>query len=119
MNKQILVLEDDQAIGILMKEVLMDMNYKVTLSQTTEAFEKNLKKTSPDLILMDVTIDGERVDHLAKKVKKDASMQDVPLVLISGVHDLEDIVQKTGADGAFSKPFDISELESYIQKKLA
>lgn len=119
MKKHILVLEDDESISYLLEEVITDLGYFVEITSTKEAFEEKVTDFNPELILMDVTLKGERVDKTIAHIKNDSHTAHIPVILISGVNDLDEVMKQTGADAAFAKPFDIEELEQYIQDRLS
>lgn len=118
MKKNILVLEDDESISFLLREVISELGFHVEVCESKEAFIGKFLELEVNLILMDITIHGETVEDFVTQIKQSPKTADIPVVLLSGVNHLEAIVERTGADASFSKPFDINELEQYIQKTL-
>ena len=61
MNKpRILVVEDDRIIARSLRLILEQLGYEVTaLASTGQAAIREAEETKPDLILMDIVLDGE------------------------------------------------------------
>lgn len=116
-EKKILVVEDDAIISELIMWRLKDLGYKNCnfVSSGEEAVER-AKETSPDLILMDVTLEGDLdgIDAI-KEIKK--FMPGVSFVYLSS-HMEDDIIERalaTRPSGYIAKPFEDFELRMGIE----
>lgn len=116
-NKKILVVEDDAIISELIMWRLRDLGYaNCYFVSSGEDAVKKAKLTSPDLILMDVTLEGDLdgIDAI-KEIKK--FMPGVPFVYLSS-HMENDIVERaleTRPSGYIAKPFEDFELRMGIE----
>ncbi|MCO5951199.1 response regulator [Mucilaginibacter flavidus] len=120
MSKKILVLDDDDDILEIISILLVDNGYEIrTLSSGDTVFE-NIKDFQPDLILMDVMLAGMDGRAICKDIKENHLTYFLPVILISGTHDLAGALHLQGAPNDFvAKPFDIDHLLQVVDKQLA
>jgi DNA-binding response OmpR family regulator len=80
---KVLIIEDDQLLGELLKETLKKSQYEVEWAEDGVRGMQQIKEFQPDLILLDIAMprmDGYEV--LSAKAK-DATMKDIPVIIIS------------------------------------
>ncbi len=113
-------MDDDKDILEVLQYILEDSGYEVeTLSDGHYLFEK-IKEHVPDLILLDIMLGNMDGRQLCKDVKAKIETQDIPVILISASHTINDSFYKDGApDDFIAKPFDIDVLLNSIQRQLA
>lgn len=117
MNK-VLVVEDDTTIRECIRDFLMDKNYLVdSVADGAKALDM-IKKTPPDLVILDLglpKLSGESVCIEAKKL-----YPDLPIIILTAKNHTSEIVQgfQLGADDYISKPFELDELLARIKAKL-
>lgn len=117
MNK-ILIVEDDTTIRECIRDFLMDKNYLVDcVADGAKALEV-IKKTQPDLIILDLglpKVSGESVCIETKKI-----YPDLPIIILTAKNHTAEIVQgfQLGADDYISKPFELEVLLARIKAKL-
>lgn len=116
-DKKILVVEDDAIISELIMWRLKDLGYNnCKFVSSGENAVEAARAMSPDLILMDVTLDGDLdgIDAI-KEIKK--FMPGVPFVYLSS-HMEDDIIERaleTRPSGYIAKPFEDFELRMGIE----
>lgn len=72
------------------------------------------------MILMDVMLAGLDGRTICKSIKDNQLTRFLPVILISGTHDLAESLHFPGAPNGFiAKPFDIDYLLKRIEKQLA
>ena len=115
MSQKILVLDDDADILDIVSLILTESGYEVsTLSSGEQVFEE-IQKFHPDLVLMDVMLAGLDGRVICEQIKDKLETMHLPVILISGTHDLADALNNKGAPNDFvAKPFDID----YLLKKI-
>jgi len=100
MNKiKILIVEDEQIMAIDLKENLEDMGFIVTgITDTGEQTIEKIKETQPDLVIMDIVIEGN-IDGIetAGYIRK---MFNIPVIYLTAFTDAE-----TMARAKLSEPF--------------
>lgn len=120
MNKKILVLDDDQDILDILSLILTEEGYEVRALSSGENVFNDLSDFHPDLVLMDVLLGGMDGRSICEEMKANNLTCSVPVILISGTHDLAASLDKPGAPNDFiAKPFDVDYLLSTVKKHLA
>lgn len=112
---KILVVEDDNAIHLLLKKLLEKENYEVLDAYSGTEALSIIEKEKFDLILLDLMLPGINGEEIVKKAKSLA-----PIVVISSKVSSEDKVNNllNGASDYITKPFDKNELLARIQVQL-
>ena len=120
-NKKILLVEDDQNFGIVLREFLTLNDFEVTLAKNgMEGFEK-FKKDSYDLCILDVMMPYKDGYTLAKEIRE--KNNEVPIIFLTAKSMKEDVLKgyKAGADDYLNKPFDsevlLMKIKAIIQRK--
>ena len=109
-HKKILLCEDDQNLGQVLKNSLELNDYEVVLERDGRLGLAAAQRESFDLCLLDIMMPNMDGFTLAKEIRD--IDPDVPLFFISAKTMKEDIIQgyKLGADDYITKPFDIEVL---------
>jgi DNA-binding response OmpR family regulator len=117
--KKILVLDDDKDNVEILDFILKEFGYEVhTLSRGDTIFEV-IKTYQPDLLLMDVMLAGMDGRVICRSIKENALTSALPVILLSGTHDLAKAMQSPGApDDYIVKPYDIDNLLEVVKKQL-
>ena len=114
---QILLVEDDQNFGSVLRDYLELNDYNVTLAQDGVEGLQYFKTTEPDICLLDVMMPNKDGFTLATEIRDlDAG---IPLIFITAKSLKEDMLKgyQAGADDYITKPFD-SELLLYKIKAI-
>ncbi len=118
MHKKILVVDDDSSIVEGIKLILESEQYTVTTSTKAEHIQNTIKECCPDLIILDVMLVGYDGRMIAQKLKSDRKTKNIPIIMISASHDIEESVYKYGADTFLAKPFDMESLLTAVNTQL-
>lgn len=120
-NKKILLVEDDQNFGAILKDYLILNDFEVTLAKNgMEGFEK-FKKDTYDLCILDVMMPYKDGYTLAKEIRD--KNKEVPIVFLTAKTMKEDVLKgyKVGADDYLNKPFDsevlLMKIRAIMQRK--
>jgi two-component system, OmpR family, response regulator len=107
---KILLCEDDENLGMLLREYLITKGYDVDLQPDGEAGYKAFARNKYDLCVLDVMMPKKDGFALAADIR--AMNTEVPIVFLTAKSMKEDILQgfKLGADDYLSKPFSMEEL---------
>jgi len=120
MSKKILVLDDDNDILEILSLILSDSGYLVTTLNCGETVFEDIKRFQPDLILVDVMLAGMDGRSICRSIKENHLTCFLPVILISGTHNLAESLYLPGAPNDFvAKPFDLDYLLNKIEKQLA
>jgi putative two-component system response regulator len=116
-NPRVLIVDDEERNRIVLKEILQRQGY--TCSQAGDGVEalEEIKKDEPDVILLDIRMPRMDGLELIKRIKEHESWQRIPVVIVSGVDDMQARVQalKLGADDFLVKPPHIEELKARVR----
>lgn len=117
MSEKIMLLEDDENLGLSLRKFIQDEGYNVDLARNLE--EARTKKIDDyDLMILDWMLpDGQGVDYL-KEVR--AKTNAVPVIMLTARTELIDKVigLETGANDYVTKPFEPRELVARIRAQL-
>lgn len=112
---KILLCEDDENLGMLLREYLQAKGYDTELCTDGEAGYKAFLKDKFDLCVFDVMMPKKDGFSLAKDIRQ--SNQEVPIIFLTAKTLKEDILEgfKIGADDYLTKPFSMEELTFRIE----
>lgn len=113
---KILVIDDDEDIGIMISMTLQFRGYTVIVLESAENAEQTLQQNQVGMILMDMLLSGSNGIDICSKLKSNPLLAHVPLVMMSAHPDARKICIEAGADDFISKPFDIDDLFSMVEK---
>jgi len=122
-NIKILLAEDDNNLGILLRDYLSAKNYKTTLCVNGVLALEAFSSGSFSLCIIDIMMPEMDGLTLAKEIRK--SEQDVPIIFLTAKNQKEDIIEgfKSGADDYITKPFSMEELlyriEAIVRRTLS
>ncbi len=118
--RRILAVDDDKDILEILQFILEDSGYTVdTLSDGRQLFQK-INENTPDLILMDIMLGNSDGRDLCKNIKSTDSTHNIPVIMISASHNINDVLkQECAPDDFLPKPFDINVLLNKVQNQFA
>ncbi|TMI82623.1 MAG: response regulator [Bacteroidetes bacterium] len=117
-NARILVLDDDPDIGTMIKMMLEYKGYGVIVSDRADLAQQALNTGGVDLIIMDMLLSGVNGTDLCIDLKKNPSTSHIPVIMISAHPNAKEICLQAGADEFISKPFDMNDILSKIERLL-
>ena len=112
---RILLCEDDENLGMLLREYLQAKGYAAELYPDGEAGYKAFLKNKYDLCVFDVMMPKKDGFTLAQEVR--AANAEIPIIFLTAKTLKEDILEgfKIGADDYITKPFSMEELTFRIE----
>jgi len=118
MNR-ILVVEDDPDLLEVVQLILEENNYKVFPLMTGRPIFRIIDEFKPDLILMDIKLDGMDGRAIFKEVRTRENTAHLPVILTSGGFS-EDYIMREHllSDDYLEKPFEMSVMLKKIAKLL-
>ena len=111
----ILLCEDDENLGMLLREYLNAKGYNAELCPDGEAGYKAFLKNKYDLCVLDVMMPKKDGFTLAQEIRQTNS--DIPIIFLTAKTLKEDVLEgfKIGADDYLTKPFSMEELTFRIE----
>ncbi len=116
MNKRILVIDDDPAIGGLIRDLLEFDKFEIIISHIPEDGLFNARYKTPSVIILDLFLPNMNGFELYKQLKQDDRTKDIPVIVITGHTDTPTInmMKELGLSGVFYKPFHFAHLRKKI-----
>nr|WP_298332006.1 response regulator [uncultured Christiangramia sp.] len=116
---RILIVDDDQTIGLMLKNILEFSDHKVTVSQQPKLTKENILQHDIELILLDKLISGVDGTDVCAELKSDEEVAHVPIIMMSALHNVGDLCKSVGAVEFIPKPFDMETLLNRVSEVLA
>ena len=108
--KKILILDDDPDIAYVVKTILEMYEFQSEYIISHKELEHKIRSYSPDLIILDIALDGVDGRELCKTIKERKPGCNVPIILFSANRDASLTYKIYHADAFISKPFDSDKL---------
>jgi two-component system nitrogen regulation response regulator NtrX len=117
---EILVVDDEEDIRDLISGLLADEGYECRVAGDADACLNAVRQRRPQLVVLDIWLQGSRLDgiQVLDALKREAT--DLPVVMISGHGTIETAVAsiKKGAYDFIEKPFKADRLIHVVQRAL-
>jgi len=120
MGKNILVADDEEHLGFMVKFKLEKSGYDVTWKMDgNEAFQE-IQTNKPDLIILDVMMPGMTGYEVLEKIKADSGLKNIPVIMLTAKGQETDVVKgiEMGASDYMIKPFRPAELLVRVKRLL-
>ncbi|MDR2938796.1 MAG: response regulator transcription factor [Clostridiales bacterium] len=117
---KIFIIEDDENIRGLVVYALKSNGFEAFGFENGSGFFTELRKQTPDLILLDIMLPGEDGISILKKLKLNDNTQKTPVIMLTAKTSEYDKVTglDLGADDYITKPFSVLELLSRVKAVL-
>lgn len=121
MNGTILVVDDNEALRVLMAEVLRTQGFKVITAGDGQGALEEFARHQPDLVLLDVMMPELDGFEVCRRLKGNPESRLTPVILLTALSATEDRVRglQLDADDFLSKPVDRSELLARVRSLLS
>jgi len=115
---RLLIIDDDLGVREYLAALLARFGHSVFTAASGEEALDGLGESRPDLVTLDVVLEGMDGLETLRRLKK--RLPDVPVVMISGHGHARTIVEamQLGAADFLRKPFEVEELQLAFQKAL-
>ena len=123
----ILVVDDDEDIRLAVQALLESRDYKVETAATKEEGLEKFTTVKPDLAILDVMmVSWQDGFELARELKKDPELKNVPILMLTGVENKTGFEFKSAAgdeewlpvEGFLDKPVEPEVLLAEVEKLL-
>lgn len=111
---KILIVDDDQTIGFMLRDILEFNGHTITVSQQPKKTKENILQNDIELVLLDKLISGVDGTDVCAEIKQDESVSHVPILMMSALHNAGEICKSAGAVDFISKPFDMETLVAKV-----
>ena len=112
----ILIVDDQACVRQLLSEELTDEGYRVISVGDAESVRAHLKASPPDLVLLDLYLDGPDGWDVLRDVKRQDPY--LPVIIVTAYDSFRDDPRLSVAEGYVIKSTDFSELKQEIANAL-
>lgn len=107
MQLQILVVEDSPVEAELLRRILFRAGYRVVQAKNGEEGLAFARANRPALVMSDIQMPLMNGYELCREIKRDETLWNVPVILVSSLSEPEDILEalNIGADSYITKPY--------------
>ncbi len=119
-NEHILVVDDEPDIRDILKDILQDEGYTVSVAENAEQARLRFKDDSPNLVLLDIWMPGEDGISVLKHWVDNDKLGTTPVIMISGHGTVENAVEavRLGAYDFLEKPLSTGKLLLSVERGL-
>lgn len=120
MKPTVLVVEDEEALSMLLQYNLEKEGYDVVATADGEEAAMLVREIEPDLILLDWMLPSLSGIELCRRLRSRSETRNLPIVMITARGEEADRIRglDTGADDYITKPFSTTELMARIRAVL-
>jgi len=124
-KQKILAVDDEEDILELLRFNLTKEGFAVVCAASGEEALKSALSNKPDLVLLDLLLPGMDGLEVARRLKKDASTKEIPIIMVTAKGEEADIVTglEVGAEDYITKPFSrkvlIARVRAVLRRKTA
>jgi len=112
MNPNILIVEDEEALTLLLRYNLEAAGYDVESVARGDEADLRLRESTPDLVILDWMLPGVSGIELCRRLRSRPETRQLPIVMLTARGEESERVRglSTGADDYVVKPFSVPEL---------
>ncbi len=85
MAKRVLIVDDEQDMRVFMMTLLETNGYKPIAAKDGQEGLDMARSQKPSLIIMDIMMPRESGIYMYREIKKDPSLRDIPVVMVSAL----------------------------------
>jgi len=119
-KEKILVIDDEENIANLVKDILEGEGFEVGLAYDGEGALETIREAPPDLIILDLRLPGMSGYQVCQKIREDVSLAHIPIIMLTAKGTTSDKVigLSFAPDDYVTKPFQEEELVARVRTHL-
>lgn len=119
-KSKILIVEDSAIQAEMLRRILVREGYEAVVAKDGAEGLEAAPKYKPDLILSDINMPVMDGFEMCSKIKQDAALRDIPLILLTQLYEPEEVLTglESGADAYITKPYKEDYLLSMVRVTL-
>jgi two-component system, OmpR family, phosphate regulon response regulator PhoB len=120
MNPRILIVEDEEALTLLLRYNLEKAGYDVEVVARGDEADLRFKESAPDLVILDWMLPGLSGIELCRRLRARPETSQLPIIMLTARGEESERVRglSTGADDYIVKPFSVPELLARVSALL-
>ena len=111
MKNLIMVVEDEEALSLMLKYNLEKEGYDVLVQPRGNKVIADVEKNQPSVILLDWMLPEMSGVDICKLIRSKPDIKDIPIIMLTAKGEEEDKIKglSSGADDYVTKPFSVPE----------
>jgi two-component system phosphate regulon response regulator PhoB len=120
MSARILIVEDEEALTLLLRYNLETEGYEVETVARGDEADLRLKESTPDLVILDWMLPGLSGIELCRRLRARPETRQLPIIMLTARGEESERIRglSTGADDYIVKPFSVPELIARVNALL-
>lgn len=120
MKHLVMVIEDEEALALMLKYNLEKEGYDVVIESRGSKALPEVEKNHPSVILLDWMLPEMSGVDICKLIRSKPDVKSIPIIMLTAKGEEEDKVKglSAGADDYVTKPFSIPELMARVKTQL-
>jgi two-component system phosphate regulon response regulator PhoB len=120
MKARILIVEDEEALTLLLRYNLEAEGYEVETVGRGDEADLRLREAAPDLVILDWMLPGVSGIELCRRLRSRPETRQLPIIMLTARGEESERVRglATGADDYIVKPFSVPELNARVHALL-
>lgn len=114
MKKRIFIVEKDDDALQMIEHILQDEGYEVFTTNTEFGIFDLIKRSKPDVILLDLINITPQGTELTRALKSEANIKHIPVIMLSA-HLSLDVIKVALAEGKGSQSVDVQRLVEIVE----
>ena len=117
-NSKLIYIEDDQILGNLITQALVDYGFEIDFRTTLNGLQESLASMLPDILILDIEVNNQSCLDILPAIR--SQYPQLPIIIASSHTDGAKIIRSydAGANHYIKKPYDVTELVFQIQNLL-
>ena len=117
---RVLVVDDEKVNVDFFQVMLSKLGFVVDIAYDGEEALRRVKKSKPDIILLDLIMPKLTGFELTKILKTDSETKDIPIIILTAIDDIREKVDmlELGIEDYITKPFNFIEILARIRSIL-
>ena len=120
MTKRILVVEDQEDLRGILRDLLAGSGYEMLEAADGQAGVDKAKTEKPDLILMDIQMPVMDGYEATRRIKADPALKAIPVIAVTyyALSGDEDKARAAGCDGYIAKPYSPRQMLAKVRETI-
>ena len=119
-HSNLLIVDDEPDNIRVLSALLNQQGYYVRKAINAPMAMIAIESLKPDVILLDIRMPGVNGYELCRQLKSNLETHEIPIIFISALNQIEDIMQAFSAGGVdyITKPFKVDEVLARVKNQL-
>jgi DNA-binding response OmpR family regulator len=115
----ILVVDDDESIGFMLKLMLEHKGFLVIIAERAEGLQYIIAANNISLVILDMLIADVKGTDVCAELKSKPATAHLPVIMMTALPGIEKECQNAGADDFIAKPFEMNIFLAKINKLIS